>query len=90
MQTTEETIPGTKEEIKNLQVSIKDLQNSEVILVERIRQLRNELEHNRQSAEQFKNSSRLLQALMEQKRLGKISGVFGRLVSKNYLVFLIF
>lgn len=56
------------------------MRKQEAILVERTRELRTELEHTRQSNEQFKSSNRLLQVLMEQKRLGKFAGIFGRLV----------
>lgn len=56
-------------------------------LLERTRELRTELEHIRQSNEQFKSSNCLLQTLMEQKRLGKLPGIFGRLVGIFFCFF---
>lgn len=74
-------MPRVDEELKKIKRQLTQYQEKETELVERIRDTRIVLEEATQSAEGQNSSSRLLNALMIEKRDGRIPGIYGRLVS---------
>uniref|UniRef100_A0A915DYX7 SMC hinge domain-containing protein n=1 Tax=Ditylenchus dipsaci TaxID=166011 RepID=A0A915DYX7_9BILA len=76
---TQGILPGLSAEKIRLEEECVSLRKKESALMDQIREAQSEIEESRQSAEQFRSSNRLLQALMQQKQQGHIAGIYGRL-----------
>lgn len=83
LEQTEARIPQLSKAISELKEEEVGLSQKEAEMDEQIREMRIELERCKQSAETFRSSNALLQALMDQKSNGTIKGIYGRLVSKS-------
>jgi structural maintenance of chromosome 4 len=71
-------LPRLAEESTQLQDECNALRQQESSLVDRIRELNVEIAQMKQSAQEFKSSNRLLQALMKEKSRS-LPGIYGRL-----------
>ncbi|KAI1730899.1 SMC proteins flexible hinge domain-containing protein [Ditylenchus destructor] len=72
-------LPGLKDDLESIEKELCTLRQDESVTSNRVRELQNEIEHIRQTAEKYRTSNRQLSALMKQKHEGLIPGIFGRL-----------
>lgn len=72
-------IPQMKEELGTKKQQLKTLQDQEVETTEGLRKVRTKLEENRSNMQTAKSNNRVLNAIMAEKRRGRLPGVLGRL-----------
>ncbi|KAI1709339.1 SMC proteins flexible hinge domain-containing protein [Ditylenchus destructor] len=72
-------LPGLKDDLESIEKELFTLRQNESVTSNRVRELTNEIEHIRQTAEKYRTSNRQLSALMKQKHEGHIPGIYGRL-----------
>lgn len=88
MKSSECNLPTLEKVVEDLKSEENSLREQEAKLDARVRNLRVEVEHCRQSAEQYHGTNRMLKVLMQQKQNGRIKGLYGRLVSFKILTLL--
>ncbi|XP_055958455.1 structural maintenance of chromosomes protein 4 [Patella vulgata] len=75
----ETRIPELQKIVSKCKQDFKQVEEKEAKSTQTVRELRAKLEATRSSMQADLNKGKVIQALMEQKRLGKISGIHGRL-----------
>uniref|UniRef100_A0A915DJ13 Structural maintenance of chromosomes protein 4 n=1 Tax=Ditylenchus dipsaci TaxID=166011 RepID=A0A915DJ13_9BILA len=73
---THELAPKLVYEKAKLEAECASLRKKEAAIVDQIREIQAELEESKQSAEEFRSSNHLLQALMQQKQQGHILNIW--------------
>jgi structural maintenance of chromosome 4 len=74
-------IPETERQLHDAQLELADVRKNEAAASEELRAHRSQVEELRSSMQAIRSRGRVLDALMEQKQLGHLPGIFGRLVS---------
>lgn len=72
-------IPKMKDDLLKKKHDLKALQDQEIEVSDNLRKVRAKLEENRSNAQAAKSNNRVLNALMNEKRDGRLLGVLGRL-----------
>jgi structural maintenance of chromosome 4 len=73
-------IPETEKQLQDAQLELAQVRKNEAAASEGLRAHRSEVEELRSSMQANRSRGRVLDALMEQKQLGHLPGIFGRLV----------
>jgi structural maintenance of chromosome 4 len=73
-------IPETEKQLKDAQLELAQVRRNEAAASEELRTHRSQVEELRSSMQANRSRGRVLDALMEQKQLGYLPGIFGRLV----------
>jgi structural maintenance of chromosome 4 len=81
MQGLEKKMPEDTRALERAKKDLATANAAEEKITNQVRNLRLKLEEARSSMQAAKSKGRVIDALMEQKRLGKIRGLYGRLVS---------
>lgn len=74
-------IPETEKQLQNAQLELAQVRKNEAAASKELRAHRSQVEELRSSMQANRSRGRVLDALMEQKQLGHLPGIFGRLVS---------
>ena len=74
-------IPETEKQLQDAQLELAQVRKNEATASKELRAHRSQVEELRTSMQANRSRGRVLDALMEQKQLGHLSGIFGRLVS---------
>jgi len=74
-------IPETEKQLQDAQLELAQVQKNEAAASKELRAHRSQVEEVRSSMQANRSRGRVLDALMEQKQLGHLPGIFGRLVS---------
>lgn len=72
-------IPETEKQLKDAQLELAQVRRNEAAASEELRTHRSQVEELRSSMQANRSRGRVLDALMEQKQLGYLPGIFGRL-----------
>ena len=73
-------IPETEKQLQDAQLELAQVRKNEAAASKELRAHRSQLEELRSSMQANRSRGRVLDALMEQKQLGHLPGIFGRLV----------
>lgn len=74
-------IPQTEKQLQDAQLELDQVRKNEGAASKELRAHRSQVEELRSSMQASRSRGRVLDALMEQKQLGHLPGIFGRLVS---------
>jgi len=74
-------IPETEKRLQDAQLELDQVRKNEATASKELRAHRSQVEEVRSSMQANRSRGRVLDALMEQKQLGHLPGIFGRLVS---------
>jgi len=74
-------IPETEKQLQGAQLELAEVRKNEAAASKELRAHRSQVEELRSSMQANRSRGRVLDALMEQKQLGHLPGIFGRLVS---------
>lgn len=77
----ERKIPATENSLKQAQDELNDAKRCEVEKVAQLKKMQMTFEEKRSAMQASKSRNRILDALMREKREGRMPGIFGRLVS---------
>lgn len=77
----ERKIPATENSLKQAQGELNEAKAREIEKTAQLRKMRITFEEQRSAMQASKSSNRVLDALMKEKREGRIPGIFGRLVN---------
>jgi structural maintenance of chromosome 4 len=74
-------IPETEKQLQEAQLELSQVRKDEAAVSTELRTHRAQVEETRSSMQANRSRGRVLDSLMEQKQLGHLPGIFGRLVS---------
>ena len=74
-------IPETEKQLEDAKLELAQVRKNETAVSKELRAHRSQVEELRSSMQANRSRGRVLDALMEQKQLGHLPGIFGRLVS---------
>jgi structural maintenance of chromosome 4 len=77
-------IPETEKQLQEAQLELAQVQKDEVTVSAELRTHRAQVEETRSSMQASRSRGRVLDSLMEQKQLGHLPGIYGRLVSQEH------
>ena len=84
----EKKIPGTERSIKDVERRLEETKVKEAEATSKLRLMRVQFDEQKSSMQANRSRNRVLDALVREKREGRMPGIFGRLVSSYYLFYL--